>query len=166
MAELDSSLDPVHLVYQLSRRQRLVAHLGIWLGNWPGLLLMLICAVIITLAVLKSLWFLLILLLPPMFNNLPRFVGGLASSLLLNSQRMDIVIEQQRIGCLFGQDRKWFHLEEVTRVERFADVWVILSPDSVIDIPVSVVDEKHIAHVQAMSQQGRKAAAGGCYRNS
>lgn len=151
------SLDPVHLAYELSRRQRLVAHLGTWLGNWPGLLVMLaVPAVVVILAVLKSRWFLMILLLPPMFNNLPRFVAGLVNSLLLGSQRMDIVIEQQRIGYLFGQDRKWLPLEEIIRVERFADVWVILSSDAVIDIPISVVDETYIAHVRAMSNTGRK----------
>ena len=152
------SLDPVHVSYELSRRQRLVAHLGMWLCYWPGLLMMLVVpAIVVTLAVLKSPWFLLMLLLPPLMNNLPRFVAGLASALLLGSQRMDVVIEEDRIGDLFGQDRQWLPLEEIVRVERFGDVWVIVSHSSVIDIAVSAVDEKYIAHMRAMSEKGRKA---------
>jgi len=139
------ALDPVHVAYELSRRQRLVAYLGTWLGDWPGLLLMLtVPAVVVTLAVLESPWFLMMLLLPPMLNNLPPFVAGFAHSLLLGSQRMDVVIEQERIGYLVGPDRKWAS----------ADVWVILSRSAVIEIPISVVDERYIAHVQAMSKKG------------
>jgi hypothetical protein len=149
--------EPVHLIYDLSRRQRLVAHLGMWLGNWPGFLLMLAApAVVVALAVVKSPWFLLMLMLPPLWNNVPRFLGGLASGLLVGSQRMDVVIEPQRIGNLVGAERQWSALEEVTRVERFADMWVIQSADSVIDVPVSVVDPEYMAHVRAMSKEGRK----------
>ena len=98
----------------------------------------------------------MMLLLPPMLNNLPPFLTGFAHSLLLGSQRMDVILEQERIGYLVGQDRKWLPLEEITRVERFADVWVILSSSSVIEIPSSVVDERYIAHVQAVCKKGRK----------
>ena len=114
-------------------------------------------AIVIALALLKSPWFLVILFLPPMMNNLPRFVAGFVNPLLLGSQHMDVVIEEHRIGYLFGQDRQWLPLEEIVRVERFGDVWAILSSGAVIDIPVSAVDEKYIAHIRAMSEKGRKA---------
>jgi hypothetical protein len=153
------SAEPVQLVYDLSRRQRLATHLGIWLAHWPGFVLVLaIPVIVVILAVLKSPWFLLVLLLPPMFNNLPRFVGGLANALLVSTRRMDVVVEPQRLGHLFGQERRWIPLEEVTRVARFADVWVILTTDSVVDIPASLIDEAYLAHVRAMSREGREAS--------
>ena len=99
------SPDPIHISYELSRRQRLVAHLGTWLCYLPGLLLMLVVpAIVVTLAVLKSPWFLALLLLPPLTNNLPRFVAGLLTPLLFGSERMDVVIEEDRIGYWIGQD--------------------------------------------------------------
>ncbi|HEU0006103.1 MAG TPA: hypothetical protein VFS12_08945 [Terriglobia bacterium] len=152
------SFQPFHVSYELTRRQRLVAHLGTWLCFWPGLLLMVaVPAIVVALAVLKSPWFLLILLLPPLMNNLPRFVAGIVNPLLLGSQPMDVVIEQDRIGCLYGQDRQWLPLEEIGRVQRFGDVWVITSSCTVIDIPVSAVDET-IAHIRAMSEKGQEGA--------
>ncbi len=148
------SFDPVHISYELSRRQRLVSHLGTWRCYWPGLTMMVaIVAIIVAMAVLKSPWFLLLLLLPPMMNNLPRFIGGFMNPLVFGSQRMEVVIEQNRLGCLFGQEQQWLPLQEIVRVERFGDVWAILCSGPVIDIPVSAVDEKYIAHIRAMSEK-------------
>ena len=156
-ARVVMSPDPVHISYELSRRQRLVAHLGTWLCYWPGLLLMLaVPAIVVTLAVLKSPWFLLLLLLHPLLNNLPRFVAGLLTPLLFGPERMDVAIEEDRIGYLIGQDRLWLPLQEIVRMERFGDVWAIVSTAANIYIPVSAVEEKHIAHMRAMSERGRK----------
>ena len=149
---------PVHISYELSRRQRLVAHLGTWLCYGPGLFLMLaVPAIVVTLAVLKSPWFLALLLLPPLLNNLPRFIAGLVAPLLFGSERVDVAIEEDRIGYLIGQDWLWLPLQEIVRVERFADVWAIVSTAANIYIPISAVDEKHIARMQARSERGRKA---------
>src|SRR5262245_32154067 len=94
-----------------------------------------------------------------MFNNLPRFLGGLANSLFFGSRHMDIIIEPERIGYLFRDKREWVPRKEVMRVEQFADVWVISSAGSVIDIPVSLIDEDYMAHVQAMSQEGKRSTS-------
>ena len=151
------SPEPVHISYELSRRQRLVAHLGTWLCYWSGLFLMLaVPAIVVTLAVLKSPWFLALLLLPPLLNNLPRFLAGLLTHVLFGPERMDVAIEEDRIGYLIGQDRLWLPLHEIVRVERFGDVWTIVSTAANIYIPVSAVDEKYIAHIRAMSGSGRK----------
>jgi hypothetical protein len=151
------SPDHVHLTYELDRRQRLRAHLGTWLGDWPGVILIVaVPALVVVLAVLRSPWFLVVLLLPPFFNNLPRFIGGLANALVVRSQRMDVVIEGDRIGCVFGQRREWLPLEEIIRVERFGNVWAILGSGVAIEIPVSEVDEPLIARMRAMSKKGRK----------
>jgi len=148
------SPEPVHISYELSRRQRLVAHLGTWLGDWPGFLLMLaVPAIVVTLAVLKSPWFLALLLLPPLMNNLPRFVAGLFVSLLCGSEHMDVVIEEDRIGYLIGQNRLWLPLQEIVRLKRFGDVWAIVSHAANIYIPISVVDEKYVAHMRAVSDK-------------
>ena len=132
-----------------------MAHVGIWLGDWPGFILMLVVpALIIGLAALKSRWFLLLLLVPPLPNNVPRFVAGVVTPLLFRSERMDIVLEENRIGYLIGQDRFWLPLEEIQRVERFADVWTIVSPAASIYIPVSAIDETHMTRVRATARKG------------
>jgi hypothetical protein len=141
--------ETAHISYFLTRRQLLVAHLGTWLSFWPGVILMVVVpAGVVTLAVLKSPWFLLLLLLPPLMNNLPPFIAGLVNPLLRGSRRMDVVIEEHRLGYLCGPDWQWLPLEDIVRVERFGDVWVITSSDAIIEIPVSAIDERCIAHLR------------------
>jgi hypothetical protein len=141
--------EAVHISYVLTRRQRLVGHLGTWLSFWPGVVLMVVVpAIIVALAVLKSPWFLLLLLLPPLLNNVPPFIAGLVHPFLWGSRRMDVVIDEHRLGHLVGSDWQWLRLEDIVRVERFGDVWVITGPDAVIDIPVSAIDERCIAHLR------------------
>jgi hypothetical protein len=144
------SLESAHLAYELSRRQQLVAHLGTWLCYWPGaLMLVAVAATAVILAVLTSPWFLLMLLLPPINNNLPRLIAGFVKPLVSGVQRMDVIIEEDRIGFLLGRDRLWLPLDEIVRIERFGDVWAILGSDAGIDIPVSAVDEKYVTHMRA-----------------
>jgi hypothetical protein len=114
-------------------------------------------AIVVTLAVLKSPWFLALLLLPPLMNNLPRFVGGLLASLFCGSEHMDVVIQEDRIGYLIGQTRLWLPLHEIVRVKRFGDVWAIVSHAANIYIPISVVDEKYITHMRVVSDKARRA---------
>jgi hypothetical protein len=141
--------EPVHLSFVLTRRQQLVAYLGTWLSFWPGVFLMLVVpAGVIALAALKSPWFLLVLLVPPLPNNLPPFIAGLVNPLLWGSRRVEVVIDEHRIGNSFGQDWQWLPLEDISRVKRFGDVWVIASSDTVIDIPVSAIDERCMARLR------------------
>ncbi len=148
---------PVHISYHLGRRQCLVAHFGVWLCYWPGLLLMLaVPAIVVTLAFLKSAWFLALLMLPPLMNNLPRFFAGLLTPFLFGPRRMDVAIEEDRIGYLIGQDRLWLPFHEIVRVRRFGNVWTIVSHAANIYIPVSAVDEKYIAHIRTMSVKRQK----------
>jgi hypothetical protein len=71
---------------------------------------------------------------------------------------MDVAIEEDRIGYLIGQDRLWVPLQEIVRVERFGDVWAIVSAAANVYIPVSAVDEKYIAHMRAMSKKRQESA--------
>ncbi len=153
---------PIHISYELSRRQRLVAHVGMWLCYWQGLLMLgVVVAGVIVLAVLKSLWFLLILLIgvPPL-NNLHRLLAGLVNPLVFGPLRMDVTIEENRMGYRLGQVERWIPSDEIVRVERFGDVWVILTSDGAgIDIPVSMIAEEPMEHLRAMSQRARASTA-------
>ncbi len=151
-----SGFEPVQLSYTLSRRQRLVAHVGMWLHYWPGLLLLLtIVAVVVALAVLKSAWFLLILLvgLPPI-NNLHNLLAGFLQPLLLGPQQVEVTLEESRIGFRFGsgsdKEPTWLPLEEIVHVERFGDVHTLLGAGGIaINIPVTLVDARYLEHVRA-----------------
>jgi hypothetical protein len=66
----------------------------------------------------------------------------------LGSRRVEVVIDEHRIGNSFGQDWQWLPLEDISRVKRFGDVWVIASSDTVIDIPVSAIDERCMARLR------------------
>jgi len=148
--------DPVHLSYRLTRRQQLSAHVQTWLSIWPGWILMVVVpALVVGLAVMKSLWFLLLLLVPPLTNNLPRFVAGFVQPLLWGSRSMDVFIDADRIGFLHGKDRHWLPLADVDRVDRGDDLWMISSSDARIDIPVAAIDEACLAHLRERSAAAR-----------
>jgi hypothetical protein len=122
-----------------------------------------LCAIVagvVTLAVRKSPWFLVILLLgiPPL-HNLHRLVAGFVVPLLCRPMRMDVVIEEDRIGfgCRGGQE--WLPLAEIKHVERFADVWSIGCGDALINIPVGAVEERTIDHVRAASAKHKVAGS-------
>jgi hypothetical protein len=144
---------PVHLVYDLSRRQRLASHLGAWTRSWPGLIILVVAPIagVVLLACATSMWFLLLLLigLPPI-SFVHRFVGGLVNCLLYRRVPMDLIIEEDRLGYDVGADRRWLDLKDVAEVERFGgDTWCILYPDGTgIDIPVALVDDKLLDHLQ------------------
>jgi hypothetical protein len=133
------------------------------MGYWPAVLVMAgIMAFVLTVAWRRSPWFLLTLLvLAPVWNNLVLLVAGFVSPVLFGAVRVDIVVEEDRIGERRGQVWRWVPLEKVDRVARFGGVWAILRlGDISIYIPAAAIDEARIAHIRAAAESGRRPAGG------
>ncbi len=148
--------EPCRLTYDLSRRQRLVTHLGAWAAGWPGLLLAVAFAAVP--AALFSRWFLLLLLvgLPP-FTWVQRFLAGLMRALFIRTVHMDIVIEENRLGYASRKDREWLFYDWINEIGKFGgDMWGIVFQGGIgIDIPASAVDERYIDHMRAMVEYAK-----------
>jgi hypothetical protein len=135
-------VDRLHLSVELSRRQLVAGHVATWMGYWPAVLVMAgIMAFVLTVAWRKSPWFLLTLLvLFPVWNNLILLVAGFVTPVLFGPVRVDIVVEDDRIGERRGQVWRWVPLETVDRVAAAA------------------IDEAQIAHIRAAAERGRGKA--------
>jgi hypothetical protein len=131
------------------------------MGYWPAVLVMAgIMAFVLTVAWRRSPWFLLTLLvLFPVWNNLILLVAGFVTPVLFGPVRVDIVVEDDRIGERRGQVWRWVPLETVDRVARFGGVWAILRLGEIsIYIPAAAIDEAQIAHIRAAAERGRGKA--------
>jgi hypothetical protein len=145
-------VEPIHLQYELSRRQCWGAHFGIWRVHWQALVAIhAVVAGVIALASWRSWWFLLILwltVLPPI-DNFWRWVGGIVGP-LFRPRRMDVVIDGDRIGADFmGHGREWLPFGDIRRVDRFGDVWSVVFDRVGVDIPVSLIDQTVIDRMRA-----------------
>ena len=151
------SLDRLHISCELSRSQLLAGHVGTWLSSWSGLIgtfgMIGIVAFVLGMSWWVTPWFLLsLVVLFPAWNNVVLFVAGLVRPLLFGPQRVDVVVEEDRVGQRVGQAWHWVPLENVDRVARFGGVWSILKfSDISIYIPDSAIDERYIAHIRAMT---------------
>ena len=149
-------MDSIHLNYTLTRQQRLTAHVRAWMQFRRSLLLIFgVVAVAVILAILKSPWYLLLLVFPPIANNATRFLAGCVNPFIVAPQPMDVMIETDRIGYMRGRERRWLPLEDIFRVERFGDTWAIMSrAGEAIIVPVSVLDESGVAHIRSAGGMG------------
>ena len=70
---------------------------------------------------------------------------------------MDIIINEHGLGFLARGDRYWVFLDSIVQIERFRDdTWTILCyHGQVINIPVSLISQETIGHMQAKSEYGR-----------
>jgi hypothetical protein len=155
------ALDRVQISCELSRRQLFAGHVATWLGSWSGVAgtlgMVTIVALVFAMGWRVSPWFLLALLvLFPAWNNTVLFVAGLVRPLLFRPQRIDVIVEEGRVGERVGETWHWVPLEDIDRVGRFGGVWTILRFSNIaIYIPAAAIDAEHIAHIRAMAGKGR-----------
>ncbi len=147
-----------HIAYDLTRRQRLVAHLGVW-----ALFLPLVIflggggvVVIIALSVAVSPWFALMIIFPLFFTR--RFIYGLLNVIFVRVSHFDITIEEnglsyQTQGGLwtFGAEGSY---DGISRIRRYSkDTWTMLiSNGLVISIPVDAIEQQYVDHIRAKAE--------------
>ena len=141
--------------YTLTRRQRLVAHLGVW-----ALLLPLViflggggAVAIIALSVAVSPWFALMIIIPLFFTR--RFIAGLLNVIFVRTVHIDITIEENGLNC---ETKEGFgvagNFDGITRIRRYSrDTWTMLTFEGiVINIPVDAIEQQYIDHIRAKAK--------------
>jgi hypothetical protein len=143
---------PFHLKYALTRRQRLVPHLKIWLPYLPGALGLAALGVFVVIAK----WW-LFPLLPLFFLFFRAFWIGLLDVLLHQKREMDIIIDQNGLGFLIGGERFWLFLDGILWVERTcSDTWTISHFNGhAINIPVSVISDGLVECIRQAAAKGK-----------
>jgi len=146
-----------HIEYDLNRRQRIVAHLGVWAPYRFGVIMLLggSLTFIIALSISVSPWFLLLSVLLLWFAQ--SFIRGLLNVLFVPVQHMDIIIEENGLGFLAKGDRFWLFLDGIIRIEKYSqDTWTIIHYNgNVINIPVDAIDQRYLDHMQTMARKGK-----------
>lgn len=155
------SFESCHIEYDLSRRQRLAAHLEVWTPLLFVVVLILGCstALIAGLWLWVSPWFVLLSVVPLWLATpvLAQFLVGLVKVVFIASQHMDIIVEETALGFMARGERFWVFLDGITGIQKHSkDTWTILHHNgTVINIPVSAIDERYIDHMRTMAEKGR-----------
>jgi len=150
------SFEPCHVEYDLTRRQRLIAHLGVWSPYLGGLILVAGGGVgIIALSVADSLWFLMLIVLPLWLVR--GFIVGFLNVIFVPVQHMEIFIEENALGYATEDDRLNVFLDGIIRIQKYSkDTWTISHYNgTVISIPVNVIEEQYIDHMRKMAEWGK-----------
>lgn len=100
---------PVHLAYELSRRQRLVAHRRVWTPGSGGVVVLVVAAVYATFGVR---WW-LFPAIPGAFWLTRGFWMGLANIALVPRHVMDIELHEEALGFMARGERWWCFLDGV-----------------------------------------------------
>ena len=150
------SFESCHIKYDLSRKQRLTAHLGLWGPYFGGVILMfgvLILAIALSFSV--SPWCLLLSIIPWLVVG--GFMRGLLNVILVPVQRMDIIIDETGFGFMSRGQRFWNFLDGIISIKKYnKDVWTIVHHNgTVFNIPVGMIEQRCIDHMQSMADKGK-----------
>lgn len=82
---------------------------------------------------------------------------GLLEVLVVPRRKMDVVVEDEAAGILFGTERWYLFLDGITRLTKYrADTWTVQHYNGcVFHIPVSAITEEQLAHIRALMERGR-----------
>lgn len=145
---------PITLEYDLSRRQRLIPHLRSW-GPYQAVGILVFAAVTAAASRL-SLWALFAWILF-MFALRGYFIG-LFNVLFIASQRMDVRIEANGLGYLFGKERYYVCLDGLTAVRDLErSVWTIQHWNgTVINVPKELLAAETLAFLRDWVQRANE----------
>lgn len=155
-APIGMSLEPCHLQYDLTRRQRWDVHVGAWLPALPRYLFVVaVMALLIWGASLRSWWFLLFALAPLWVMR--GFIAGILNIAFVPVQHMDIIINEHGLGWMTGGGRCWAFLDSIVQIHRFRDdLWSFLCyHGEMISVPASLISAEMLAHVRAKTEWAR-----------
>ncbi len=156
------SFESCHIEYDLSRRQRLVAHLGVWAPYFLGLILIGGggTALFVFLAVSVSPWLALLILLP--LGLVRGFIIGLVNVILVGVHHMDVIVEENGLGYAFESDRLWIFFDGIIRIQKYSkDTWTIVHYNgTVVSIPTAAIEERYINHMGKMGGEWDKTPEG------
>ena len=147
------SFESCHIEYDLSRRQRLVAHFGVWAPYLGGLIVIVGggTALFVALAVSVSAWLAPLILLPLWLAR--GFVIGLVDVIFVGVRHMDVIVEENALGWATESERLWIFLDGIIRIQKYSkDTWTIFHHNgAVVNIPIAAIEERYVEH---MSKKG------------
>jgi hypothetical protein len=150
---------PFHLQYDLNRRQRLIPHLAVWAPYLPGLGVVIVISGVgiglLSYFISMSMWFLFLLIMPLWIAR--GFIVGISQVILEPVLHMDVIIEENGLGYLLGQERRWMFLDGILRFEKYyKDTWTIFHFNgTVINIPVAAMTDEQVEHVKLSAARAR-----------
>ncbi len=151
------SFESCHLKYDLSRRQRLVAHVGVWAPYLWGLIVIAAggTALFVYLAVSVSPWLALLILLPLWLVR--GFIIGLVNVIFVGVHHMDVIVEENGLGYATESDRLWIFLDGIIRIQKYSkDTWTISHHNgTVISIPTAAIEERYVQHMHKKMEWGK-----------
>lgn len=141
----------IELEYSLTRRQRLIPHLVIWLPYMPFMAGSLVAAFFLA----SSVWFVLMAMVALWFTR--GFFVGLADIIICSERHADIVIEENGLGYLAGGERWYILLEGIINIGKIcSDVWTVYHHNgTVINIPDSAITPEQLDLLQSLVQRAR-----------
>ncbi len=153
------SFESCHIEYDLSRRQRLVAHFGVWAPYLGGLIVIAGggTALCVALALSVSPWFALLILLPLWLTR--GFIIGLVNIIFVAVQHMDVIVEENGLGYAIKSERLWIFLDGIIRIQKYSkDTWIIIHHNgTVVSIPTAAIEERYIEHMRKQAGIGQDA---------
>jgi hypothetical protein len=153
---MDTTFQAIHLEYDLARRQRWDVHVAAWLPALPQYLFVVALMVpLIWWASQRSPWFLLFSIAP--LWVLRGLIAGIVQVSFMPAQHMNIIINEQGLGFMTGNQRWWVHLDSIVRIDRYRDdLWTFACyHGEMISVPVSLISEEALAHVRARMEWSR-----------
>jgi len=151
------SFESCHIEYDLSRRQRLVAHFGVWAPYLVGLIVIGGggTALVVYLAVSVSPWFALLILLPLFLVR--GFIIGLVNVIFVGVHHMDVIVEENGLGYATQSDRLWIFLDGIIWIQKYSkDTWTISHHNgTVISIGTAAIEERYIQHMRSKMEWGK-----------
>ncbi len=151
------SFESGHIEYDLSRRQRLVAHVGVWAPYLGGLVLIGGggTALFVSLAVSVSPWLGLLILLPLWLVR--GFIIGLVNVIFVGIHHMDVIVEENGLGYATESERLWIFLDGIIRIQKYSkDTWTIIHHNgTVVSIPTAAIEERYVEHMRKKWEWGK-----------
>jgi hypothetical protein len=146
---------PLHLQYELNRRQRFVPHMKIWMPYGPMLLIMLGGTFA---AVIEISWWYLPLFLFALwyvFWHSPGFIIGLIDVIVWRKRPMDVIVNENAIGILAGEERLWMSLDGILRIDKLCkDTWTIYHYNgTIISIPAAIITDEQIGFMKYVAER-------------
>jgi hypothetical protein len=149
-------VQPFHLSYTLTRRQRLAVELPPWLPAVAAALGFTFGAAFLALNV--SRWFLIMLLLPPVvYRGLFVFAFDIT---VRGGRPVELIAGDVGFEVRSGGEVKWLPLDGIFQVFRSGDVWTALHLDgTVLTIPVNAITAEQIEYLKSFAHRAAAARA-------
>jgi hypothetical protein len=142
---------PFSMQYELNRRQRLVPHIMIWLPYLPVILIFFACALTATLT--RS-W-LYVFVLFGVIWYFRSFFMGLLTVAIHRMEPMDLVVGEDVLGYLIGNERLYIFLDGILKIEKYCkDTWTIQHNNgTIISIPAALISDEQIGYMKYVAER-------------